>query len=267
MVRPPPRTTRTDTLVPYTTLFRSAQSQGQHGHRTGRRCHGDAGIPRSRGAVLRRRRFPPPGRGGAAEGPPGNRGFDPALTATDDRRRVASAGGQLRRPCGYAIPDCQATAGRPCTQRRSPAPGGLSRRPLRRRGERLLRRRSSLAPGPSMSAIEPPPNCSRCARLVAFREANRAAFPTFHNAPVPPFGSLDARLLVVGLAPGLKGANQTGRPFTGDYAGDLLYRTFLKFGFAPGRRSEERRVGKECVSTCRSRWSPAHEKKNNSTTI
>jgi uracil-DNA glycosylase len=85
-----------------------------------------------------------------------------------------------------------------------------------------------------MPAVEPPPDCPRCPRLVAFRNENRTAFPSFHNAPVRAFGSPDARLLVVGLAPGLKGANQTGRPFTGDYAGDLLYQTFLKFGFAQG---------------------------------
>lgn len=58
--------------------------------------------------------------------------------------------------------------------------------------------------------------------------------PAWHNAPVRSFGSPDARLLIVGLAPGLKGANRTGRPFTGDYAGDLLYGTLLKFGFAKG---------------------------------
>ena len=85
-----------------------------------------------------------------------------------------------------------------------------------------------------MFVVEPPSDCALCPRLVAFRKANRAAYPAFHNAPVPAFGSADSRLLVVGLAPGLKGANQTGRPFTGDYAGDLLYRTFLKFGFAEG---------------------------------
>lgn len=85
-----------------------------------------------------------------------------------------------------------------------------------------------------MPVVEPPRDCPRCPRLVAFREANRIAFPAFHNAPVPAFGSPEARVLVVGLAPGLKGANQTGRPFTGDYAGDLLYQTFLKFGFAEG---------------------------------
>lgn len=85
-----------------------------------------------------------------------------------------------------------------------------------------------------MFTIEPQPDCSLCPRLVAFRQANQAAFPGFHNNPVRAFGSADARLLIVGLAPGLKGANQTGRPFTGDYAGDLLYQTLLKFGFAEG---------------------------------
>jgi len=85
-----------------------------------------------------------------------------------------------------------------------------------------------------MSDLEPPLDCPRCTRLVAFRNANREAYPGFHNAPVRAFGPQDARLLVVGLAPGLKGANQTGRPFTGDYAGDLLYQTFLKFGLADG---------------------------------
>ncbi|MEO3429765.1 uracil-DNA glycosylase [Pelagibius sp. CAU 1746] len=90
--------------------------------------------------------------------------------------------------------------------------------------------------------IEPPRDCALCPRLVAFREANQAAFPTFHNAPVRAFGPSDARLLIVGLAPGLKGANQTGRPFTGDYAGDLLYQTLGRFGFAEGsyqRRADD----------------------------
>ena len=78
----------------------------------------------------------------------------------------------------------------------------------------------------------PPPDCPRCPRLAAFRQANRAALPEFHNAPVAAFGGLDARLLVVGLAPGLRGANRTGRPFTGDYAGDLLYATLLNGSLA-----------------------------------
>ncbi len=82
---------------------------------------------------------------------------------------------------------------------------------------------------------DPSADCALCPRLAAFRQANCAALPDYHNAPVPAFGGLDARLLVVGLAPGLRGANRTGRPFTGDYAGDLLYATLLKFGLAAGR--------------------------------
>jgi len=73
-----------------------------------------------------------------------------------------------------------------------------------------------------------------CPRLVTFRTDNRAAHPDWYNGAVPSFGSDTARLLVVGLAPGLQGANRTGRPFTGDYAGDLLYSTLLKYGFAQG---------------------------------
>jgi uracil-DNA glycosylase family 4 len=69
---------------------------------------------------------------------------------------------------------------------------------------------------------------------VTYRQANAAAFPDYFNGPAPSFGPSEARLLIVGLAPGLHGANRTGRPFTGDYAGDLLYRTLLKFGFATG---------------------------------
>jgi uracil-DNA glycosylase family 4 len=76
--------------------------------------------------------------------------------------------------------------------------------------------------------------CTLCARLAKFRSRNREKFSDWHNAPVPSFGKLDASLLIVGLAPGLKGANRTGRPFTGDYAGDLLYATLRKFGFASG---------------------------------
>ncbi len=83
-------------------------------------------------------------------------------------------------------------------------------------------------------AASPALDCPLCPRLVAFRERHRAAQPGWHNAPVPSFGPATARLLVVGLAPGLKGANRTGRPFTGDYAGDLLYPTLVKYGFAIG---------------------------------
>jgi uracil-DNA glycosylase family 4 len=77
-------------------------------------------------------------------------------------------------------------------------------------------------------------NCPRCPRLVAFRKSWRTREPEWFNAPVASFGPLDARLLVVGLAPGLRGANRTGRPFTGDYAGGLLYGTLADFGFAQG---------------------------------
>jgi len=82
--------------------------------------------------------------------------------------------------------------------------------------------------------VDPPADCRACPRLVAFREELRAAQPDWHNAPVPSFGAASPRLLVVGLAPGMKGANATGRPFTGDYAGDLLYETMIDFGFATG---------------------------------
>lgn len=82
--------------------------------------------------------------------------------------------------------------------------------------------------------FEPSVDCSLCPRLAAFRHENRGTHPDFFNAPVPGFGSLGSRLLIVGLAPGLKGANRTGRPFTGDFAGDLLYDTLGKFGFADG---------------------------------
>ncbi len=81
----------------------------------------------------------------------------------------------------------------------------------------------------------PAHDCPLCPRLVEFRRKNAGSYPDFFNAPVPSFGAADARLLIVGLAPGLKGANRTGRPFTGDYAGDLLYATLKKFGFAEGR--------------------------------
>jgi len=90
---------------------------------------------------------------------------------------------------------------------------------------------SAASPAPP----QPDRNCPLCPRLAEFRAANRKSYPDWHNAPVDSFGPADARLLIVGLAPGLKGANRTGRPFTGDFAGDLLYRTLIDFGFAEGR--------------------------------
>jgi uracil-DNA glycosylase len=85
-----------------------------------------------------------------------------------------------------------------------------------------------------MTFEAPAADCPLCPRLVTYRDTNRAANPTWFNGAVPSFGSLDSRFLVVGLAPGVRGANRTGRPFTGDFAGTLLYRTLIKFGFADG---------------------------------
>ena len=94
--------------------------------------------------------------------------------------------------------------------------------------------------GPSRAIAQPVTgdapslDCSRCPRLAEFRAVNRQREPAWHNAPVDTFGDASAELLIVGLAPGLKGANRTGRPFTGDFAGDLLYATLLAHGFADG---------------------------------
>ena len=82
--------------------------------------------------------------------------------------------------------------------------------------------------------VVPAADCGLCPRLAEFRRVNRRTFSDWHNAPVASFGALDAELLIVGLAPGLRGANRTGRPFTGDFAGELLYRTLARFGFARG---------------------------------
>ena len=88
----------------------------------------------------------------------------------------------------------------------------------------------------SANGFAPPPaDCALCPRLADFRQANRAAHEAWFNRPVPSFGSLDASLLIVGLAPGLRGANRTGRPFTGDFAGELLYGTLRRVGLAAGR--------------------------------
>jgi uracil-DNA glycosylase family 4 len=91
--------------------------------------------------------------------------------------------------------------------------------------------------------VTPGGDCPLCPRLAGFRDENRARFAAapdgpWHNAPVPSFGGLEAPLLIVGLAPGLRGANRTGRPFTGDWAGDLLYATLLRFGLATGTYDE-----------------------------
>lgn len=100
-----------------------------------------------------------------------------------------------------------------------------------------------------MTFKAPPADCDLCPRLCEFRKTNTQKFPDKHNAPVSPFGSLDAQLLIVGLAPGLKGANFTGRPFTGDYAGDLLYSTLKTKGLATGTYAGHTNDGLNLVNT------------------
>lgn len=101
-----------------------------------------------------------------------------------------------------------------------------------------------------MNRAEPAPDCSLCPRLKGFRDEWRSREPGWFNSPVPSFGSDDARLLVVGLAPGLRGANRFGRPFTGDGAGDFLYPTLIETGFARGSYKAHPEDGLELVN-CR----------------
>ena len=110
---------------------------------------------------------------------------------------------------------------------------------------------------------EPALDCQLCERLVGFRAANARENPGWHNAPVRSFGDPEARLLVVGLAPGLQGANKTGRPFTGDYAGDLLYATLAKFGFCEGvyaARPDDGLSLRDCMITNAVRCVPPQNK-------
>src|SRR5262245_1438480 len=100
---------------------------------------------------------------------------------------------------------------------------------------------------PKPGTVTPGRNCALCPRLKAFREDWRRREPGWFNAPVPAFGPVTARLLIVGLAPGLQGANRTGRPFTGDYAGDLLYATLAQFGFTRGTYRADPNDGLELV--------------------
>ncbi len=93
----------------------------------------------------------------------------------------------------------------------------------------------------------PQKNCCLCPRLIEFRKENVKKFPSYYNAPVPAFGNLDAEILVVGLAPGLNGANKTGRPFTNDYAGDILYPALKKFGLAQGNYGKTADDGFELI--------------------
>ncbi len=98
--------------------------------------------------------------------------------------------------------------------------------------------------------VNPPHDCNLCPRLREFIAEQRVKFPDWHNGPVDPFGDDNARFMIAGLAPGLRGANQSGRPFTGDFAGDLLYDTIDKFGFSTGQfdaRPDDGLVLKDCL--------------------
>ena len=111
--------------------------------------------------------------------------------------------------------------------------------------------------------IEPNKNCSKCRRLYNFRKKNQSNNPDWFNAPVPTFGELSSSLLIVGLAPGLQGANKTGRPFTGDYAGDLLYKTINKFNFSKGKYAgtiDDNLKLKDCTITNAVRCVPPQNK-------
>jgi uracil-DNA glycosylase family 4 len=110
---------------------------------------------------------------------------------------------------------------------------------------------------------EPPRDCPICPRLVAYRHQNRREHPDWWNGPAPSFGDKGARLLIVGLAPGRMGANRTGRPFTGDFAGVLLYETLLKTGFARGAYDARPDDGLElvdCMITNAVRCAPPQNK-------
>ena len=153
------------------------------------------------------------------------------LRQQDRPRPVRAAGARpvaraaRRAPAHAAVP-----AARP-RRARAPAPAPTTNSRIDR--ARLLSAQFRRVMAGKQPA-KPGRNCPLCPRLAAFRQTWREREPSWFNAPVPSFGPLDARLLIVGLAPGLRGANRTGRPFTGDYAGDLLYATLKEYGFARG---------------------------------
>tara|TARA_B100000686_G_scaffold9436_1_gene9484 strand:- start:414 stop:1067 length:654 start_codon:yes stop_codon:yes gene_type:complete len=101
----------------------------------------------------------------------------------------------------------------------------------------------------NINISNPKKNCALCKRLKKYRNSNIINNPNWHNAPVQSFGKLESKLLIVGLAPGLKGANRTGRPFTGDYAGDLLYTTLINYEFAAGNYCSEKKDNLKLVNT------------------
>ena len=150
----------------------------------------------------------------------GKIGRDPAERAARDARGRVTIAARRR-----------ITRRNSCSVRRPPA----ARRGYRRcRRWRRRRIRRLILVSSAMPQAQPGRDCPRCPRLAAFRNQWRAQEPSWFNAPVPSFGPIDARLLIVGLAPGLQGANRTGRPFTGDYAGVLLYETLARYGFSRG---------------------------------
>jgi len=117
--------------------------------------------------------------------------------------------------------------------------------------------------GPGENPAEPPLDCTLCPRLATYLAESRIEHPDWFNAPVPSFGDPDARLLIVGLAPGITGANRTGRPFTGDFAGDLLYATIGKYGFSKGTyqcRPDDGLELTECMITNAVRCVPPQNK-------
>ena len=211
---------------------------------------GDRAACRSHRSVLRRWRFPLAGRGDPAQGRAGDRRLHHFDAAADGGRRVAPPSRYLPRYRRTAKQD-RPRSGRACIG--PPRDDGRARIAVasaastrsscsarwRRNGPAPRTRTSTKTEtGADAAGAEPPRDCPLCPRLVAFREQWRAKEPDWFNAPVHSFGPLDARLLIVGLAPGLRGANRTGRPFTGDYAGDLLYETLTDFGFARGHYDE-----------------------------
>ena len=98
-----------------------------------------------------------------------------------------------------------------------------------------------------MSFVCPDKKCNKCKRLLEFRHENEKKFPTYYNGPVPSFGDINAKILILGLAPGLNGANQTARPFTNDYAGDVLYPILKKYGFTKGNYQKRKDDGFELI--------------------
>ncbi len=99
-----------------------------------------------------------------------------------------------------------------------------------------------------MSFVCPDKKCNLCPRLLEFRAQNKIKYPSYYNGPVEPFGDLSAQILIVGLAPGLNGANQTNRPFTNDYAGDVLYPILKKYGLAHGNYQKFKGDGFELIN-------------------